>query len=357
MNSSINLFFLSSGNSGIVDFNSSINSSYILSGTYAIEQAEHFIYIENQFASREEIAEALNRRMKQKPELKVLIVSSYDPKGTMECEAYWAGRIDFKAILEQGLDSHRVVLTHSSMLDDQGERALKRVHSKVMTIDDRYLVIGSSNLSNRSMALDTECDLIFAGDTEAHRESIRRVRDDLIAGDEMERAIEFEKRVAAATAENEAALNAERERADAAETSLANANYRIQSLTSELETATAEIDLVNTEEMRAAKGSEVSAEIARLQVALDAKDAEIAELKAKLANSASSARPEQPGSLLSTVAGVDLRRASQPPAACSGEVWRGRGTPWRRTRPRLRACTPWSWTAWTFRLTQRRISR
>ncbi len=146
-----------------------------------IEQAEHFIYIENQFASREEIAEALNRRMKQKPELKVLIVSSYDPKGTMECEAYWAGRIDFKAILEQGLDSHRVVLTHSSMLDDQGERALKRVHSKVMTIDDRYLVIGSSNLSNRSMALDTECDLIFAGDTEAHRESIRRVRDDLIA--------------------------------------------------------------------------------------------------------------------------------------------------------------------------------
>lgn len=146
-----------------------------------IEQAEHFIYIENQFASREEIAEALNRRMKQKPELKVLIVSSYDPKGTMECEAYWAGRIDFKAILEQGLDSHRVVLTHSSMLDDQGERALKRVHSKVMTIDDRYLVIGSSNFSNRSMTLDTECDLIFAADSEPQRAAIAHLRNDLLA--------------------------------------------------------------------------------------------------------------------------------------------------------------------------------
>ncbi len=33
------------------------------------------------------------------------------------------------------------------------------VHAKIMIIDDWLLRIGSSNLNNRSMAFDTECDL------------------------------------------------------------------------------------------------------------------------------------------------------------------------------------------------------
>ena len=33
------------------------------------------------------------------------------------------------------------------------------VHAKVLTIDDRLLRVGSSNLNNRSMGFDTECDL------------------------------------------------------------------------------------------------------------------------------------------------------------------------------------------------------
>jgi uncharacterized membrane protein YdjX (TVP38/TMEM64 family) len=35
------------------------------------------------------------------------------------------------------------------------------VRSKVMIVDDRVLKIGSSNLSNRSLGLDTECDLVI----------------------------------------------------------------------------------------------------------------------------------------------------------------------------------------------------
>ncbi len=33
------------------------------------------------------------------------------------------------------------------------------IHSKVLIVDDRFIHIGSSNLTNRSMGLDTECDL------------------------------------------------------------------------------------------------------------------------------------------------------------------------------------------------------
>ena len=58
------------------------------------------------------------------------------------------------------------------------------VHSKVLVIDDRLLRIGSSNLNNRSMGFDSECDLaIEAAPTGSERDDVRReitsVRDQL----------------------------------------------------------------------------------------------------------------------------------------------------------------------------------
>ena len=146
-----------------------------------INEAVSIIYIENQFTTRQEIAEALNKQLKLKPDLSVCIVSSYEPKGKFECEAFWASRIQFKSILEKGIAPERVKVTYSSIEDMQGRRAYKRIHSKVMTIDDKYLVIGSSNLSNRSMTLDTEIDTILFGNTPQNRQSIAHVRNDLLA--------------------------------------------------------------------------------------------------------------------------------------------------------------------------------
>lgn len=146
-----------------------------------IGEAESFVYIENQFTTRQEIAEALNKRMKACPDLHVILVSSYDPKGKFECEAFWASRIEFKAILEKGIDPKRVRLTYSSIEDMQGRKAYKRIHSKVMTIDDKYLVIGSSNLSNRSMTLDTEIDVVLHGNSAHNRKCVEEVRNDLLA--------------------------------------------------------------------------------------------------------------------------------------------------------------------------------
>lgn len=146
-----------------------------------IAQAERVIYIENQFTSRQEIAEALNRRLKEKPNLHVIIVSSYEPKGKFECEAFWAGRIEFKKILEDGISPDRILMSYSSITNEIGISATKRIHSKVMTVDDNYLVIGSSNISNRSMSLDTEIDMVLFGNCEDNRRQISRVRDDLLA--------------------------------------------------------------------------------------------------------------------------------------------------------------------------------
>lgn len=48
-------------------------------------------------------------------------------------------------------------------------------------MDDRWLTIGSANLANRSMGLDTECNLVIEAVDERQRAAIRRARDTLLA--------------------------------------------------------------------------------------------------------------------------------------------------------------------------------
>jgi uncharacterized membrane protein YdjX (TVP38/TMEM64 family) len=55
------------------------------------------------------------------------------------------------------------------------------VHAKFMVVDDRLLRVASSNLSNRSMGLDSECDLAIEADVgSANQHAIRDLRLSLI---------------------------------------------------------------------------------------------------------------------------------------------------------------------------------
>jgi uncharacterized membrane protein YdjX (TVP38/TMEM64 family) len=56
------------------------------------------------------------------------------------------------------------------------------MHSKMMTVDDEWLRIGSANLSNRSMGLDTECDVVIEAEGRRDiQDAIRGLRDRLLA--------------------------------------------------------------------------------------------------------------------------------------------------------------------------------
>ena len=79
-------------------------------------------------------------------------------------------------------------------------------------------------------------------DADTRADEARRVAEDLQANEPMERAIEFEKRVASAVAELERAVAAEREKAEAAETSVQQLTFKLGSLQHELETAQAELE-------------------------------------------------------------------------------------------------------------------
>jgi phospholipase D1/2 len=54
------------------------------------------------------------------------------------------------------------------------------VHSKLMIVDDVLLHVGSANLNNRSIGLDTECDLAIEARTQDERRAIERLRNRLL---------------------------------------------------------------------------------------------------------------------------------------------------------------------------------
>ena len=65
----------------------------------------------------------------------------------------------------------------------RGRRAARRpinVHAKLLIVDDRLLVVGSANLANRSMALDTECNLAIEASGASERAAVLRARDTLL---------------------------------------------------------------------------------------------------------------------------------------------------------------------------------
>lgn len=62
--------------------------------------------------------------------------------------------------------------------DDQG----LELHSKLMIVDDGWLRVGSANFANRSMGLDTECDLVVEARGEPlTRAAIASARNELLA--------------------------------------------------------------------------------------------------------------------------------------------------------------------------------
>jgi phosphatidylserine/phosphatidylglycerophosphate/cardiolipin synthase-like enzyme len=55
------------------------------------------------------------------------------------------------------------------------------IHSKLIIVDDTFLRIGSSNMNNRSIGLDTECDLAIEATSDDIRRAIAHLRDDLLS--------------------------------------------------------------------------------------------------------------------------------------------------------------------------------
>jgi phospholipase D1/2 len=158
----------------------------------AIGSAERFVYIENQYVTSKAACEALVSRMQSKPNLKTVVVTTRDLGGWLEARTMGVGRQQFMAAFNEPSLADRIQFVapfarsdvptdeQTQKITDEGVLSI-HVHAKVLIVDDTFLRIGSSNLNNRSMGYDTECDIAIEAENAAQRGTIASVRNRLIA--------------------------------------------------------------------------------------------------------------------------------------------------------------------------------
>lgn len=138
----------------------------------SIRAARRWVYIENQYLTADCIADALIERMRVEPSLEVVAVTPRSPRGWLEAQTMGAGQQRFRERLaDAGLDSR--VRFYFAWVGDEENHVM--VHAKTMIIDDTILRVGSSNLNNRSMGVDSECDVVLEAQNEEHRRAIHRL--------------------------------------------------------------------------------------------------------------------------------------------------------------------------------------
>ncbi len=100
--------------------------------------------------------------------------------GWLEPLAMDTARAKLVEALQRIDHQHRLRIYHPQTAEGQPIY----VHAKVMVVDYQILRVGSSNFNNRSMRLDSECDVILSADEpeNAHlTDEIAALRDDLLA--------------------------------------------------------------------------------------------------------------------------------------------------------------------------------
>ncbi len=146
---------------------------------HAIASARRMIYLESQYFASRRIAEAIAARLRAADPPEIVIINPHEAGGWLEEAIMGASRVRLlRMVLAQDHQDRFRIYTPVT----EGGAPIY-VHAKVMVIDDRLLRVGSSNLNNRSLGVDTECDLaIEASDDDTEKRArIIALRDDLLA--------------------------------------------------------------------------------------------------------------------------------------------------------------------------------
>jgi phospholipase D1/2 len=131
-----------------------------------IAAARRSIYIENQYFTAPRIAAALEKRLAEPDGPEVVLVLRLLSHGWLEEATMHVLRTKLIQKLQQA-DRHGRFRVYYPHIPDLAEGCCLDIHSKLMIIDDAIVRIGSSNLASRSMAFDSECDLVIEARGEA----------------------------------------------------------------------------------------------------------------------------------------------------------------------------------------------
>lgn len=145
-----------------------------------IGRAKRFIYAESQYFASRVIAEAIAAKMAEPDPPEIVLINPESAEGWLE---------------QKAMDGARIRLCHAIGASDASNRfrifipytaggTPIYVHSKMMIVDDTILRIGSANMNNRSLGLDSECDVFIDAERPGNhhtQDAIRNLRMRLLA--------------------------------------------------------------------------------------------------------------------------------------------------------------------------------
>lgn len=145
-----------------------------------IMAARRFVYIENQYFTSAKLAAAIAARLDEDDPPQFVLVMPKTADGWLEQMAMDGARVQLVRMIAKTRHGDRlqVYFPHTA----GGEPIY--VHAKTVVVDDRLLRIGSSNMNNRSMGLDSECDVTIDAGLPANGAvgpAIKRLREELMA--------------------------------------------------------------------------------------------------------------------------------------------------------------------------------
>ena len=140
-------------------------------------RAKEFIYAESQYFASPRIAAAIRERIMENPDFEFVLVNPIRADGWLEQTAMDATRVRIGQVIGQADPDNRFrIYTPVTAGGDD-----IYVHAKVMIVDDEILKVGSANMNNRSLGLDSECDLALHATRAADKKAIAALRTRLMA--------------------------------------------------------------------------------------------------------------------------------------------------------------------------------
>lgn len=143
-------------------------------------KAKRFVYAENQYFASRKIAEMIAHRMAERDPPEIVLVNPLFADGWLEQEAMDTARERLVETIAR-VDRKNRFRIYTPFTE--GDNPIY-VHAKLTIVDDVMLKVGSANMNNRSLGLDTECDLFIDANRPANigcEEQIRTIRHSLLA--------------------------------------------------------------------------------------------------------------------------------------------------------------------------------
>jgi phosphatidylserine/phosphatidylglycerophosphate/cardiolipin synthase-like enzyme len=164
----------------------------------ALMAARKAIYIEAQYMTAPFVGDVLEEQLAKTQGPDVVVLMTHESHGLAERIVMGNNRDRLIRRLRHADHAGRLRIFYPCVTGSDRQPHQVLIHSKVIVVDDVFLRVGSSNLNNRSIGLDTECDLAIEADRGETRRAIRHLLARLLGEhlgarpEEVERALQAE---------------------------------------------------------------------------------------------------------------------------------------------------------------------